>query len=526
MKKCYMLVFTFLIITLVSIFSLNMNKSYSYGLTYEITGPKGNRKVTFFDEDTNKQIALDSAINTYGIREYLALYDDGDVYFYRGREVSKDVYTKGSATEESDKLAQCYGASAYRVKTTDEFKKALDDIYKNYKIGEYYFFFSKYDNIDFNAVEQYYMANYGLKDPRQDYYTYKIKGPQEPSRFTPNIIASKEIGYFKLETFDIRISKNEMQVAEDFVNKILPLMQGDGSDYQKILAAYTYIINTTSYLVDNGFINDLLASNTSIYDVFINRKSVCIGYSIAFSYLMDKMGIEAYIVDDITSVNDEFKTASSSHTFNIVKLDGKFYRIDLTGKQFLAGMRNLYDKKLNISSTAYNTSLKSTTYNFDYNKINFLLNEAKAIKTTTTKRQKLEITPTKAQAPLNSKLPHQDNNLSTNKTTTTTTTKDDTPKTNNVVITNNGGTTTTYYMNPSVTENINPSNNSQDPNANTLNTHTTTPKKDNSNTINPNYIFASMLVFVILIFILYKLKMKKNRTYDDDISDILNKYQK
>lgn len=528
MKKHYILVCTFLLIALTSIFILNMDKSYSYGLTYEITGSKGNRKLTFYDEDTNKQISLDSAINNYGISAYLSLYDDGDVYFYRGQETNKDTYVKGVEAEKADNLAKSYGASAYRVKTTDQFKKAFDDIFKNYKIGEYFFFFSKYENIDFAAVEQYYMTNYGLLNSKQDYYTYKVKGPQEPTRFPINLSASKNDGYFRMTTYDIRISKNEMQVAENFVNKILPLMQGDGSDYQKILAAYTYIVNTTSYLVDNGFFNDLLASNTSIYDVFINRKSVCIGYSIAFSYLMDKMGIESYIVDDITSVNDANQTANSSHTFNIVKLDGKFYRVDLTGKQFLTGMRSLYDKKLNISSSAYNKSGKPTTYSFDYSKINSYLNESKTMKTTTTKRQELNIQSTKAQAPLNLKTPNQGNNNNTSERTTTTI--DNVTKPSNTVVTNNGGTTTTYYMNPSVTENINPTNPDNDnqtgDNVTNSSMENTNTSKNNSDGINLNYIFAAMIVFVILIFILYKVKMKKQVTYDDNITDILDKYRK
>lgn len=529
MKKRFILVCTFAFLVITSIFILNMNKSYSYGLAYEITGTKGNRKITFYDEDTNKPISLDSAINNYGISAYLDLYDNGDVYFYRGQETNKDTFIKGRAAEEADKLAKSYGASAYRVRTTEEFKRAFDDIFKNYKIGEYYFFFSQYENIDFNAVEQYYMTNYGLLNSKQDYYTYKVKGPQEPERFSPNIKGSKSQGFFKLETYDIRISKNEMQVVENFVGKILPLMKGDGSDYQKILAAYTYIVNTTSYLVDNGFFNDLLASNTSVYDVFINRKSVCIGYSIAFSYLMDKMGIESYIVDDLTSVNDSNKTASSAHSFNIVKLDGKFYRVDLTGKQFLTGMRNLYDNKLNISSTAYNKSGKPTTYSFDYSKINTYLNESKTIKTTTTKRQELNIQPTKAQAPLNIKTPSQGSSKPTSDRTTTTI--DNITKPSNTIITNSGGTTTTYYVNPAITENINPTSTMGNSNqtsdiSNSTSNNAEVPSKNNSDDINLNYIFVAMIIFVILIFILYKIKMKQKTTYDDNISDILDKYRK
>lgn len=522
MKKYYAIVFSFFVITLSFIFILNMNKSYSYGLTYEITGTKGNRKLTFYDEDTNKVISVDTAINSYGISAYLALYDDGDVYFYRGSETNKDTYVKGSASEYADKLATSYGASGYRVKTTQEFKNAIDDVYKNYKIGEYYFFFSEYDSINFDTVKEYYMTNYGLSSTKQDYYTYTIKGPQEPARFAPDFATAKTQGYLRLDTYDIRISKNELQVVEDFVAKILPLMN-TGSDYTKILAAYTYIINTTSYLVDDGFVNDLLASNTSIYDVFINRKSVCIGYSIAFSYLMDKMGIESYIVDDITSVDDTNQTASSSHTFNIVKLDGKFYRIDLTGKQFLTSMRSLYDNKLTLATSAYNTSGKATTYTFDYTTINTYLNASKTIKTTTTKRQELSIATTKAQAPLNAKIQSSGVQATTYQTTTTT---DVYYTPNTETVTQNGGTTT-YYINPGVTENVSPTNS----NGETIDTNSestsTTSATNTSKGINMNYIFVAMIIFVIIIFILYKLKFKKNNnTYDSDISDIIGKYRK
>ncbi len=369
---------------------VSINPSYSYGLKMQISGTKGSRILTLKDADTGHTISYKDAITNYGLTNYLEI---GDGYYYQGKEVDYSTFQKGFASEKADQLAKDYGSSAFRVHTTKEFKSAFDSIYQNYRIGQFYFCFSPYENIDFDEVESYYMQNYGLTSPYQNYYSYRIKGKLEPTRFAIGLKNYKEKGEFMIDTFNIRITGNELAVVDDFIRKILPLMQGDGSDYQKILAAYTYITKTTTYLTDNGFYNDLLASNTSIYDVFIGRKSVCIGYSIAFSYLMDKMGIESYIVDDLQTVDVDKQLYYSSHTYNIVKLEGKFYRIDLTGNQFLKGISKLYDQKLPLSASDYQTN-KSKTYTFDYQKINGYLQASKNIKTTTTKKQSLTTTKT------------------------------------------------------------------------------------------------------------------------------------
>ncbi len=207
----------------------------------------------------------------------------------------------------------------------------------------------------------------------------------EPNRFGINLNNAINNGELVLTTTNIRLSGNERVVVEDFVNKLLPYIQGNGSDYEKILATYTYIIKTTSYIVDNGFTNDLLASNTSVYDALISRKTTCIGYSIAFSYIMDKLGIESYIVDQITEADEATGSFASVHTYNVVKLNNQFYKIDLTGNIFLGGLSNteLYDNNLNISTTKYNGTMN---INIDFAIIDNILNSSKNIKTTTTRK--------------------------------------------------------------------------------------------------------------------------------------------
>ncbi len=477
-----------LILFIIGLYALNfINPSYSYGLKMQVSGSKGSRILTLKDADTGNTISYKDAVSKYGITHYLEL--DGG-YFYEGREVNYRTFQKGLSSEEADKRAKDYGSSAFRVHTTEEFKKAFDSIYQNYRIGEFYFCFSPYENIDFDEVENYYMQNYGLMSPYQDYYPYKIKGKLEPTRFSIGLKNDKNKGEYKLDTFHIRITGNELAVVENFIGKILPLMQGDGSDYQKILAAYIYITKTTTYLTDNGFYNDLLASNTSIYDVFINRKSVCIGYSIAFSYLMDKMGIESYIVDDLQSVDVNKQLYYSSHTYNIVKLEGKFYRIDLTRNQFLKGMSKLYDNKLPLSSKDYQTN-KSKTYAFDYQKINGYLEASKRMKTTTTAKQRLTTTKSSLYSG-NQKPMTSTKELTSTKTVTSAYTNSTTRKTSqsgaSVITTNTTSTNTISSTKESTTEKIGEI------------------AKEEKKEKNCNIYLFSALGIVILLYLLYRWK--------------------
>lgn len=511
-----------------------INESYSYGLMLKISGTKGNRTLSYYDADSGTPISIDTAIKYYGATAYMMMYQDGTVYFYRGKEITKSEYDIGYQGEQADIRARNYGEAAYRVKDTEDVKEAFDDIYGNLRIGKFYLEFSPYEyenTIDWDEVEDYYMTNYGLKDVNQNYYNYSLKGDFEPDRFGSNNKPNSISGEMEINSTNIRITSNEYKVVDDFLNKLIPLMQGDGSDYQKILAAYTYITNTTTYLTDDGFVNDLLASNTSVYDVFINRKSVCIGYSIAFSYLMDKMGIDSYIVDNITKIDQANETFTSVHTYNIVKLEGKFYKIDLTGNIFLSGISSgeLSSNNLSLSSSSYNTSNKIKTYSFNYNTITSYLNASKSIKTTTTTTAKKTTTkmvttsfkttkgnnttddsgmiyiPTSNQNGQNNPQEQTTTNNSGENTTNTSSNESNNGETNTTSETNNSngeGETTL----PLEEENKNEQESSKEP-------------------FNLNIVFGFLFVLVIVLYIIYRiLRGKKRNINDEDIQLILNKH--
>ena len=77
-----------------------------------------------------------------------------------------------------------------------------------------------------------------------------------------------------------------------------------------------YIIQNTEYCEDSEYDQD-------IRSVFINHKSVCHGYSCAFLYLCERVGIPCGMVSGDIVDRD-------THTWNFVELNDQYYWVDTT----------------------------------------------------------------------------------------------------------------------------------------------------------------------------------------------------
>jgi hypothetical protein len=98
----------------------------------------------------------------------------------------------------------------------------------------------------------------------------------------------------------------------DRVRKALDLE--DTSDYKKVKAIHDYIIKRVSY--------DQTYRKHTAYNALINKSSVCEGYALAAYRMFVDAGIECRIITGTAN--------GGSHAWNIVKVDGKWYNIDLT----------------------------------------------------------------------------------------------------------------------------------------------------------------------------------------------------
>ncbi|MDE7292917.1 MAG: hypothetical protein K2N72_00680, partial [Oscillospiraceae bacterium] len=101
------------------------------------------------------------------------------------------------------------------------------------------------------------------------------------------------------------------------------------SDYEKIVGYCTEICALTEYnrAVLNGTDNDDDAYQmVYVFDGDESTKVVCEGYSKAFQYLCDMGDVECYTVTGTM----EGGTGAGPHMWNIVKLNGKSYLVDVT----------------------------------------------------------------------------------------------------------------------------------------------------------------------------------------------------
>lgn len=219
-----------------------------------------------------------------------------------------------------------------------------------------------YDEI-INAAEQYSSSITFASDmdiTSEDYCdVYQIIYDDEPSLFyidkkmqyavnssTKRLASSKM--FYKYSSSEIYKMQSEIDTE---VNKIFAMITSDMTDYDKVKLFNDVLASSVVY--------DETASNCrDIYGVFVDKKAICGGFSKAFSYLCSKAGIETAAV---TGDAD-----GQPHMWNKVKIDGKWYNVDVTyavsnsteGNYVRYDYFCVPDKMLAESRTVYEQSYK------------------------------------------------------------------------------------------------------------------------------------------------------------------------
>lgn len=86
-------------------------------------------------------------------------------------------------------------------------------------------------------------------------------------------------------------------------------------EYSTVKYLYEYLIDNTEYDKDAD-------NNQNIRSVFLGRRSVCQGYAKAMQYMLQKVGIESFLVTGYTG--------AERHAWNLVRVNGKYYYLDPT----------------------------------------------------------------------------------------------------------------------------------------------------------------------------------------------------
>lgn len=127
------------------------------------------------------------------------------------------------------------------------------------------------------------------------------------------------------------------------LDRIADEIRFDGmTDFDKLLLAHDYIASHCAYYEVDDYYGDNLSY--SAYGVIINQKAVCQGYSFAYEAILSRLGF-----DDVLFVISD----SLNHVWNLVKLDGKWYNIDVT-----------WDDPMQINYDMNNPDMQLIRHNF------------------------------------------------------------------------------------------------------------------------------------------------------------------
>jgi len=151
-------------------------------------------------------------------------------------------------------------------------------------------------------------------------------------------------------------------------------INSDMTDYEKELAIHDYIIKNTHYDVDelNEHV-DVDPDSFTAYGLLKNGKSVCLGYTRTFQLFMDILEIECLTIHSTAYGGEE-------HAWNMIKIDGDWYHIDLTWDDPIPDTGdNINHKFFNVTTLYMKFTLhewdtskfpKATSKKYNYNTLN------------------------------------------------------------------------------------------------------------------------------------------------------------
>lgn len=144
--------------------------------------------------------------------------------------------------------------------------------------------------------------------------------------------------------FSFKYSDSELRIKVNDFNSRIQLITDEimksETNFDKIHSCHDYIVKNYSY--------DETKGSSDVYNMLLTGQGTCMAYTGLFDYVMKQCGIEATTA----------KSEQLNHIWNVVKLDGEYYNIDVTWDDPIGGV---------AFSTSHKYLLKSDYY-FDLHK--------------------------------------------------------------------------------------------------------------------------------------------------------------
>jgi hypothetical protein len=161
--------------------------------------------------------------------------------------------------------------------------------------------------LDVGAIKRVWQAFY--QDNPQIFwvcgYRYTYGGDDQ-------IVSEVQLVY----TYTRQEAQAKQQQIDAGAKRILAQIPKGADDYHTVLAVHDAIVKSTRYGSGSK-------DHQNIASVLVDRESVCAGYSRAMQYLLKKVGIYCTVVDGRAA-------GRGAHEWNLVKMDGDYYFVDVT----------------------------------------------------------------------------------------------------------------------------------------------------------------------------------------------------
>lgn len=136
---------------------------------------------------------------------------------------------------------------------------------------------------------------------------------------------------------------DDIQKISDVISSFRERYIREGmSDFEKELQIIQYMVETIDYGSSSSTTND---NCHTPYGALVNKVAQCDGYSYAFDAMAEACGLEAQLAYG--------NSDSIAHMWNMVRLDGDWYHVDVTFEDPLPendyGFGNLYNRYINKS---------------------------------------------------------------------------------------------------------------------------------------------------------------------------------
>jgi len=122
-----------------------------------------------------------------------------------------------------------------------------------------------------------------------------------------------------INIFPSYLSGYNNKLFQTELNDALSFAEPDMTDLEKAIVMHEYLGSTCEY-DQRLYSGNMPVTSYTPYGVLVNKRAVCQGYALTYKLLMDKLGVECYMVI----------SESMNHAWNIVKIDGEYYHVDVT----------------------------------------------------------------------------------------------------------------------------------------------------------------------------------------------------